>query len=355
MADDHDDAQRTEEPTQKKLDDAREQGDVPRSQDIVLLATLSAATIAIVAWGNQAASGFMSRFTVLLASPEAVDASGGGLLALSWHIGIALGLILGMPFALMLAAAIGGHLIQSPLLFSAKKIAPSFSKLSPMQGFSRLFSREALINFAKGLLKVICVGVAVVYAVWPDHNALMDMISADPRAGGAAAYVLITKMLGPVLGVVAAFAVIDWFWQRLSFMRRMRMSKQDIRDELKDAEGDPTIKMKLRQIRMERSRRRMMAAVPGATVVVTNPTHYAVALKYESGEMAAPVCVAKGVDLMALRIRDLARESGVPVIENPPLARSLYASVAVDAAIPAEHFKAVAQIIGFIMRQRLRS
>jgi len=162
-------------------------------------------------------------------------------------------------------------------------------------------------------------------------------------------------MLGAMLAVVAIFAAIDWVWQRFSFMRRMRMSRQEIRDELKQSESDPLVKMKIRQIRMERGRKRMMAAVPTATVIVTNPTHYAVALLYESGKMAAPKCVAKGVDALALRIREIGEANEVPIVENPPLARTLYAAVEVDADIPVEHYRAVAQIIGFIMRQRSRN
>ena len=355
MADENDPAQRTEDPTQKRLQDARERGDVPRSQDVVTFATLSAATFAVVVWGGEAGSAFMDRFTAFLAAPEAMDVSAGGILGLAWHAAGALAVILGVPFLLMLVAAVAGNLIQAPLLFTGERMKLDITKLSPGKGFSRLFGGEALVNFFKGLVKVICAGAAAVWAVWPDHMAVAALVDADPRATGAATLSMTTRMLGAVLVVVAIFAAIDWFWQRMAFMRRMRMSKQEIRDEMKQSEGDPLVKMKIRQVRMERGRKRMMAAVPTATVVVTNPTHYAVALKYESGAMSAPKCVAKGVDALALRIRELAAENKVPVIENPPLARALYAAVDVDGEIPAEHYKAVAQIIGFIMRQRSRS
>jgi flagellar biosynthetic protein FlhB len=138
--------------------------------------------------------------------------------------------------------------------------------------------------------------------------------------------------------------------QRYRFMQRNKMSKQEIKEEYKQNEGDPHIKAKIRQIRQERAKKRMIAAVPGATVIITNPTHYAIALKYESGKMAAPVCVAKGVDLLALKIREVAKEHDIPIVENPPLARALHATVEVDEVIPQEHFKAVAQVIGYVMR-----
>jgi flagellar biosynthetic protein FlhB len=152
------------------------------------------------------------------------------------------------------------------------------------------------------------------------------------------------------LAVLAVIAGGDYFVQRYRFIKRHRMSKQEVKEEFRQTEGDPAVKAKIKQIRTERARRRMMAQVPDATVVIMNPTHFAVALKYESGEMAAPVCVAKGVDALALRIRDVAEENDVPVIENPPLARALYASVDLDEAVPPEHFKAVAQVIGYVMR-----
>lgn len=352
MADDRDDSQRTEDPTQKRLQDAREKGEFPRSQDVVTFATLSAATFAIVVWGGEAGQIFIERFGGFLSHPEDFDASSGGILGLAWAVAAALAAILAVPFVAMLVGAIGGNLVQSPLVLSGEKLKMDLSKLSPGKGLSRLFGGEALVNFAKGLIKVACAGAAAVWAVWPDSNAIVSLVAADPRMAGASALTLTTRMLGAVLAVVAIFAALDWFWQRFSFMRRMRMSKQDIRDEMKQSEGDPLVKMKIRQVRMERGRKRMMAEVPKATVIVTNPTHYAVALKYESGAMAAPKCVAKGVDALALRIRELATENQVPIVENPPLARALYAAVEVDAEIPVEHYKAVAQIIGFVMKKR---
>jgi len=161
---------------------------------------------------------------------------------------------------------------------------------------------------------------------------------------------LLFKVLLAALAALAVIAAGDYFLQRFRFIQRNRMSKQEIKEEFRQTEGDPAVKAKIRQIRLERSRRRMIAAVPEATVVITNPTHFAVALKYESGKMAAPVCVAKGVDALALRIREVAEKHEVPIVENPPLARALHATVEVDQPIPVEHYKAVAQVIGYVMR-----
>ncbi len=347
-----DDSQKTEDPTQKKLQDAREKGEVPRSQEVVTFATLGAATLAIVIWGSATGAGFVQRFASYLEAPHAKEAGPGGMLNLAWSAVGGLGLVVAAPLAVMFFAAIAANVAQSPPLFTAERVKMKFSKLSPTQGVKRLFGGEAWVNYFKGLLKVVTAGAAGVWAVWPEADGALRLVAAEPAALGLTALDLTLRLLGAMLSVVALFAAIDWFWQRHAFMKKMRMSKQEIKDELKQSEGDPLVKMKIRQIRMERGRQRMMAAVPEATVVLMNPTHYAVALKYEGGAMAAPRCVAKGVDALALRIRALAEEHGVPVVENPPLARALYAAVDVDGEIPVEHYKAVAQIIGFIMRQR---
>jgi len=161
---------------------------------------------------------------------------------------------------------------------------------------------------------------------------------------------ILTQILIAVLSVLALVAALDYLLQRFRFVQRNRMTKQEVKEEFRQTEGDPAVKARIRKIRMEKARRRMMAAVPEATVVITNPTHYAVALKYEQGKMAAPVCVAKGTDTLALRIRAVAEEHKVPIVENPPLARALYAAVELDEVVPPEQYKAVAQVIGYVMR-----
>jgi flagellar biosynthetic protein FlhB len=186
--------------------------------------------------------------------------------------------------------------------------------------------------------------------LWPQRGTLGGLLGAEPQQIAGAMIHLLIKLLTATLSVLAVIAVLDYVLQRYRFLQRNRMSKQEIKEEYRQTEGDPAVKAKVKQIRQERSRRRMMAAVPEATVVIMNPTHFAVALKYESGKMAAPVCVAKGVDALALKIRAVAEEHEVPVVENPPLARALYATVEIDEPVPAEHYKAVAQVIGYVMK-----
>jgi len=217
-------------------------------------------------------------------------------------------------------------------------------------GFKRMFGVEGLSNLAKGVVKIAIVGAAIWTQVWPERGTIGNVLDTSPAGVAGDMSHLLFKVLIAALAALAVIAAGDYFMQRYRFIQRNRMSKQEIKEEFRQTEGDPAVKAKIRQLRMERSRRRMIAAVPEATVIITNPTHYAIALKYESGKMAAPVCVAKGVDALALRIREVATQHDVPIVENPPLARALHATVEVDEAIPAEHYKAVAQVIGYVLK-----
>jgi flagellar biosynthetic protein FlhB len=250
----------------------------------------------------------------------------------------------------MIAAAIGGHVLQAPPTFTVEKLKPDFSRLNLMAGLKRMFGVEGLINLAKGLLKIGVVGFAIWTQIWPERAMLESVMGQSPMGVMGDMSHLLYKVLLAALAALAVIAAADYFVQRYRFLQRNRMSRQEIKEEYRQNEGDPQIKAKIRQIRQERAKKRMIAAVPEATVIITNPTHYAVALKYESGKMMAPVCVAKGIDALALKIREVAREHDVPIVENPPLARALHATVEVDEVIPQEHFKAVAQVIGYVMR-----
>jgi flagellar biosynthetic protein FlhB len=258
--------------------------------------------------------------------------------------------LIGPAIAVMAAGGVAGHVLQHRPVFTAERLKPEWSKLSPMAGFKRLFGLDGFVNFGKGLLKLAAAGTAVFLAAWPERERLAQSFSLDPAGVASLAHALIFKVLMAGLAVLAVIAVVDYVYQRQRFMSRHRMSRQELKDELKQSEGDPQIKARIRQIRLERAKKRMIAAVPEATVIIANPTHYAVALKYESGKMRAPVCVAKGVDHLALTIRKVAEEHEVPVVENPPLARALYAAVEVDDEVPPEHYKAVAQIIGYVLK-----
>ncbi|HYS45550.1 MAG TPA: flagellar biosynthesis protein FlhB [Rhizomicrobium sp.] len=350
MAEDQDKSQQTEEPTHKRLEQARESGDVVKSSELTTFILLGAGTLAIAMFGKYTALGLARSLRLFLQQPDAMSVDGAGLLAMMQALLPQIAFTLAPFFAVMIAAGLAGHMLQSRPGFSFDKIAPDFSKVSPLAGFKRMFGPEGWMNLLKGLAKIAVVGVAIWTQLWPERGGLESILNQTTAAVVGDMSHLLFKVLMAALSALGVIAGLDYFWQRMRFMARNRMSKQEIKEEYRQNEGDPTIKAKIRQLRHERAKKRMMAAVPTATVVIMNPTHFAVALKYESGKMAAPVCVAKGVDALALRIRAAAEDNDVPVVENPPLARALHAAVEVDDPVPPEHFKAVAQVIGYVMR-----
>ncbi|HEY4199874.1 MAG TPA: flagellar biosynthesis protein FlhB [Devosiaceae bacterium] len=340
---------KTESPSSKRLEDAHKHGDVAKSQEVVTWFMLggSAAVFALLA--GPLSQNLVSQLRILIANADQYEVGGAALGSFFWSLASSILLTALLPLGVLLVCAVAANLLQHRPLMSLDPLKPKLSKISPLAGAKRLFSIEALVNFAKGLIKLGVVGGVMFYVLWPEQDRLSTMMTTDPVVILETFQDLALKLFWATLVVVTFIALADYLYQRQRWWNRQKMTVQEVRDEYKQMEGDPKIKSRIRQIRMERSRHRMMAAVPTATVVVTNPTHYAVALKYDAS-MQAPVCVAKGADGVALRIRALAGEHDVPIVENPPLARALYASVDLDKTIPTEHFKAVAQVIGYVMR-----
>lgn len=340
---------KTEDPSQKKLEDAHKKGDVAKSQEVVTWFMLLGSAVIFAMLGPPAAAGLMGQLKLVIMQADQFQLGGAGFGAFFNNLAMALiGTIL-LPLVVLSACAILANLIQHRPLVSTEPITPKLSKISPLSGAKRLFSSDSLVNFGKGLLKIFIVGIVVIMVVWPERDRLDTMMTADPLVILADFQEIGIKIFIAVLAVVTVIAMADYLYVRQKWWKKQMMTVQETRDEYKQMEGDPHIKGKLRQLRSERARQRMMSAVPDATVIVTNPTHFAVALKYDRS-MKAPLCVAKGADAIALRIREIAREHDVPIVENPPLARALFASVEVDQTIPGEHFKAVAEVIGFVMR-----
>jgi flagellar biosynthetic protein FlhB len=350
MADDRDPTQQTEEPTAKRLEQAREQGDIVKSPEVSAFILLLGGTIAIMMFGGSVMTKLTGAMRIFLEQPEQLGTAPGDIMGIARYVGVTLATILGPVFAVMMVAALGGHVLQSRPTFALEKIKPDFSKLNVFSAFTRMFGLDGLLNLGKGLLKIGVVGFAIWTQIWPERTMLEGVLDQSPAGVVGDMSHLLFKVLMAALIALAAIAGADYVLQRQRWMQRQRMSKQEVKEEYRQSEGDPQIKAKIRQIRQERAKKRMIAEVPKATVIITNPTHYAIALKYESGQMTAPICVAKGVDALALRIREVAKEHDVPIVENPPLARALHATVDVDEQIPQEHFKAVAQVIGYVMR-----
>lgn len=351
MAGDSDDTEKSEDPTQKRLDDAHGRGDVAKSQEVSTWFMLASATLIVVSFSTTTGSSLKTTLAGLLANSWRIPADGGGLLRLTSQIGLEVFAAIAIPLFLLMIAAFAGNAIQHRFVWSAESLKPKLDRVSPLAGVKRLFSKQALVNFVKGLLKLALIGTIMTVLLWPERDRLEGFITLDPAVLLPIVQALTLKLLGAVVAVLAFIAAADFFFQYQQWYQRQKMSFQEIKDEYKQSEGDPHIKARIRRLREQRVRKRMMAAVPEASVVITNPTHYAIALKYNRGDNA-PVCVAKGLDLIALKIREVATKHSVPVVEAPPLARALYASVEIDQEIPAEHYRAVAEIIGYVMKLR---
>ncbi|NVK35504.1 MAG: flagellar biosynthesis protein FlhB [Rhodobacteraceae bacterium] len=354
MAEGSDDSEKTEDPTQKRLADAREKGDLPKSQEVSTWFALAGAALMIAIFAPTVVGSLGGLLRHFLEHAHDIPVDGLALRVLWRDTGQSLALIIGVPLLVLLVMAVAGNLVQNAPVLSTEPITPKLSKISPISGFKRLFSSESLVNFAKGLFKIMVVGALMVAVLWPHKDEADAIIFADITVLLVESRVLVLQLIGAILAVMTVVAAADLLYQRHKWWEKQKMSLQEVKEEYKQTEGDPHIKGKIRQLRMERSRKRMMAAVPQATVVVTNPTHYAVALKYEQG-MPAPICLAKGIDALALKIRETAKGADVPVVENPPLARALYAAIEIDHEVPEEHFKAVAEVIGFVFRMRKRA
>ncbi|MFC7474041.1 flagellar biosynthesis protein FlhB [Dankookia sp. GCM10030260] len=343
--DDKDAADRSEAPTARRLDKARQQGQVPLSREAVGFATLLAATLAGFLALPPVGIAWLQALRSLL---EAPDLGGEAPLALLRTAALGVLPVLGG----VAAAAILASLAQTGPLLRGEAILPDLSRISPLAGLRRLLGPDGWIELARTLLKLAVVGGALWLGldVATLQAALHQPTGALPGLIGREALRLLLVALG-AFGVLAALDVLVVRWRHL---RQLRMSREDLREEIRESEGDPQVKARLRRIRESRARQRMLAAVPNAAVVITNPTHFAVALAYQPGEAAAPRLVAKGADDMAARIRVAAMEHGVPIIANPPLARALF-RLEVDTEIPPEHWQAVAEIISYVWRLQGRA
>jgi flagellar biosynthetic protein FlhB len=346
MAEDTDD--KTEDPTQKRLDDALEKGDVAKSQEVNTWFIIAGATLILSTFSGSVGGGILTPLRNLVANAGQLRADGAALLALGNTLGYAVLAAIGVPLLMLMLAAIAGNMIQHRLVWSAESLKPKFNKVSPGAGLKRIFGKQAIANFAKGVFKLIALGAVMMAVLWPERHRLESFLMFDPSAIMGVTTNLTLQLMGAVVAMLAAVAIADYFFQYRQWYQRQKMSLQEIKDEFKQSEGDPHIKAKIRQLRQQRMKKRMMSAVPNASVVITNPTHYSIALRYDQG-MAAPVCVAKGVDNIAFKIREIAKKHDIPIVENVPLARALHATVDIDDEIPVEHYQAVAEVIGYVM------
>jgi flagellar biosynthesis protein FlhB len=347
MADESDSSDKTQDPTQKRLDDAHDRGDVAKSQEVNTWFMIAGGTLVMSTFSGSI-GGMKFPLRNLIANSWMFHTDGPSLLELAKSLELMLIGALGVPFLMLGIAALAGNMIQHRLVWSGESMKPSFSKVSPASGAKRIFGKQAAANFAKGLFKLIALGAVMTAILWPERHRLESMVRFEPSALLGVTLSLTLHLMGSVVAMLAVVAIADYFFQYRTWYEKQKMSLQEMKEEFKQSQGDPHIKGRLRQLRHARMKKRMMTQVPKASVIITNPTHYAVALSYERG-MTAPICVAKGVDLIALKIREIAKAHDIPIVENVPLARALHATVEVDAEIPVEHYHAVAEVIGYVM------
>ncbi len=350
IAEDDDEASKTEEPSERKISKAKEEGDIAISQDaksfIMLLGMLFVIWLVLplmFKWFYM----FSLKF---VENPDTIPTDGRHIRLLLYNTVIALMKILGIPFAIFMVLGIFASVAQTGFVYAPKKLEPNWNKLNIFAAMTQFINMKKIVESLKGIIKITVIAFIGVLVIRPYLEKVNLMPGMETMAILSFIHKIVVLLIFTVVIAVLVIAVADYAYQKYQHLKKLRMTKQEVKDEYKQMEGDPLVKSRIRQVRMERARHRMMDAVPRADVVIVNPTHYAVALEYKMEKMDAPVVVAKGLDNLALRIREIAEEHDIPIVENPPLARALFASVELDQSIPAEHFKAVAEVIGYVMQ-----
>lgn len=349
-AEDDDDASKTEEPSERKISKAKEEGDVAISQDaksfLMLLGMLFVVWLLLPLMFKW----FYVLSLKFIENPESIPTDPKHLQLLFSRTVFGMLKILSIPFLIFMVLGLTASIAQTGFVYAPKKLLPDWNKLNIFAALPKFINMKKVVESLKGIIKITVITFISILVIRPYLEKINLMPTMDTMAILSFIHKVVVLLIFTVLIAVLIIALADYAWQKYSHLKKLRMTKQEVKDEYKQMEGDPLVKSRIRQVRMERARHRMMDNVPKADVVIVNPTHYAVALEYKMETMDAPVVVAKGLDHLALRIRELAEENDIPIVENPPLARALFASVELDQAIPQEHFKAVAEVIGYVMQ-----
>lgn len=353
MSDAPDKESQTENATEKKLADSMARGDVPSSREVALAASLAGILISMIFLLREGVARLVSSLILFLDDPagwrlEKLD----DVMALYKVIVGEAVAFLTPTIALLIAGGLIASMAQNAPRFVLERIQPDLGRLSPIKGFSRIFSFKGMTEFLKSILKLGAVIAIVGFVLASERVALVNTMFMDIGDMPEHIASIVVRMLSAIVIATAVLAAADVVWARVHWARDHRMSLQEIKEEIKASEGDPMLKARLRSIRLDRSRRRMLAGVPKATMVIVNPTHYAVALRYVRSEGGVPLVVAKGLDLIALKIREIAEQNDIPLIEDKALARSLYEVVTVDSMIPPEFYRTIAEVIHLIQSRK---
>jgi flagellar biosynthetic protein FlhB len=346
LADDQDKDSKTEDPTEKKLRDAEEKGNVPSSPEVALFMSSLAFYLYLVFFVPTGITRVNETLKDLIERPEQwrINTSG-DLISIGFHLLSDVAFFFLPAAILFIVFGLVASFAQNLPAFVLERITPQFSRVSPVAGFGRIYSVNGFVQFGKSLFKIIIVSIIMYVVLRSDYYTLIDAMFSDPQTILVRAFDILKKMMIVVLSATAVLSIADYLWTRHHWFDQLKMTKQEIKDEYKQSQGDPVVKARQRSIARDRARKRMIENVPRATLVITNPTHYAIALRYVREEGDAPIVVAKGQDLIALKIREIAQQNGIPIFEDPPLARSMFAQVSVDSVIPSAFYKAVAELI----------
>ncbi len=349
MSERPDEDSKTEDATEKKQRDALEKGNTPQSREMATLASLLAATCILLFMAAQSTYGLTSNLKHAFVHIDVIKLtnSADAINIMTHFVGKAGELML-PPLLLLSLAGIAASMAQNPIALFLERVRPQASRISISQGWKRIFGKAGLVELLKALAKIAIVISVCAFILKVETGRIVNSMLLP--AGSIPGFVLelCTKLFVGVMLASLVIVIADYAWSHHKWLFDLRMTKQEVKDEIKQADGDPIVKARLRSLQRDRKRHRMMADVPTATLIVANPTHYSVAVRYEAGIDIAPVVVAKGKDLIALKIREIGRENGVPVVESKSLARALYTAVEVSQMIPAEFYHAVAELLHFV-------
>jgi flagellar biosynthetic protein FlhB len=350
MSEDADKDSKTEKASDKKIRDALEKGNIPFSREAPMFASFIGFLLVLAFNAKSGVQSLSSKLSIFIdrAHDFHLDSSTDAntlIFAIASEVGLFL-----MPIVLLLACcSLVGSIAQNVPTFVGERIRPQWSRISPMKGLNRIFGKPGWVEFGKSLFKFTIIGLVVLIILKSEQHKVVNSMFSDPSLIPELILTVSYRLVSGIAIAVILLVAADLLWARYKWSQDLMMTKQEVKEEFKQSEGDPMVKARLRSIAQDRSRKRMLAAVPRATVVIANPTHFAIALRYEKSEAAAPVVVAKGQDLIALKIREIAEQNGIPVIEDKPLARAIYDNVQIDRMLPEQFFKAVAQILFYVM------
>lgn len=356
MADDQDKDSKTEEASEKKIKDSLDKGKTPFSKETPILFSLLATMFVMTFFMSERIVAAGQQLASMMDQSVNYDLSNSG--DIHWlvqRVVFITGAVTVPLFAALIVAGITGSAAQNPPVPVAERIRPQLSRISLVKGWQRIFSAKGLVEFAKSMGKIIFAAILAGLVLHDLVPRMIEGLYTEAPTFLASVKGLLLKLMSAIIFAMVLIAGADFMWTRYQWKVDLRMTRQEVKDEVKQSQGDPLIKARLRSIAQDRARRRMMKAVPSATLVIANPTHLSIALRYEPGRDAAPVVVAKGRDLIALRIRELAEKNGVPVFQNVELARAMYKNVSIDQIIPTDFFKAVAELVSIVRRRAQKS